>query len=90
MNVFGAVWGTYLEGKFNRLAVHPVANFVVAKALERVTHEQLQQAFDEVNSVAEKIYSQSNQFLHLYFVQFFRPFAQNHRVQVFFAPWSNV
>lgn len=56
--VFNAVWNIYFEGKLGRLAAHPVANFVVAKALERVTEEQLRQTCEEVENVADKIYSQ--------------------------------
>ena len=55
--IFDVVWKVYLEGKLARLAVHPVANFVVAKALERVSVEQLTMACEEVRSVAEKIIS---------------------------------
>lgn len=58
--VVHAIWNTYLVGKLNRLAVHPVANFVVAKALERTTEEQLLQACEEMENIAEKIYSQYN------------------------------
>lgn len=55
---FDAVWATYLAGKLGRLAVHPVANFVVAKALERVNERRLQQACEELEGAAGKIYSQ--------------------------------
>jgi nucleolar protein 9 len=58
---FDTVWTIYFEGKLARLAVHPVSNFVVAKALERVSVEQLGQACDELKSVSEKIISKYNQ-----------------------------
>lgn len=54
---FDVVWLTYLEGKLTRLAVHPVANFVVARALERVSEEQLAKACEELRLVSEKVYS---------------------------------
>ncbi|GLB33404.1 putative ARM repeat-containing protein [Lyophyllum shimeji] len=40
-NAFSVLWTTYFHGKLARLAVHPVANFVLAKALERVSRDQL-------------------------------------------------
>ncbi|KAF8960207.1 hypothetical protein BDZ97DRAFT_1834525 [Flammula alnicola] len=33
---FNAMWETYFKGKLARLAAHPVANFVLAKAVERL------------------------------------------------------
>ena len=57
-NVFEVVWKTYFTGKLSRLAVHPVANFVVARCLERVNGKQLREASEEIEGVAEKIYSQ--------------------------------
>ncbi|KAH9894177.1 ARM repeat-containing protein [Cubamyces lactineus] len=53
--VFDLLWQTYFTGKLARLAVHPVANFVVAKAFERLRSEQLQAAVEEVRGVAGKI-----------------------------------
>lgn len=55
--LFDTVWATYFEGKLARLAAHPVANFVVARALERVSEEQLGEACSEIRSVSEKIFS---------------------------------
>ncbi|CAL1702092.1 unnamed protein product [Somion occarium] len=52
---FNVVWDTYLKGKFARLAVHPVANFVVAKALARASPAQISQACEEIKAVAGKI-----------------------------------
>ncbi|KAI0676770.1 ARM repeat-containing protein [Trametes maxima] len=53
--VFDSLWRTYFVGKLSRLAVHPVANFVVAQALERVNAEQLQAAIKELSGVGNKI-----------------------------------
>ncbi|KAI0637703.1 ARM repeat-containing protein [Trametes polyzona] len=53
--VFDLLWQTYFVGKLSRLAVHPVANFVVAKAFERVSLEQLEAAVEELQGVAGKI-----------------------------------
>ncbi|KAL1937556.1 hypothetical protein VTO73DRAFT_13051 [Trametes versicolor] len=53
--VFDSLWRTYFVGKLARLAVHPVANFVVAKAFERVNAEQLDAAVQELQGVSGKI-----------------------------------
>lgn len=55
---FDVTWDTYLKGQLSRLAVHPVANFVVAKALERASEEQVRDACGEIEAVGEKIYSE--------------------------------
>ena len=55
-NVFGAIWRTYFAGKLARLAAHPVANFVVAKTLERVSATQLEQTCEELSGASTKIY----------------------------------
>lgn len=56
--VFDSLWRTYFVGKLARLAVHPVANFVVAKAFERVNAEQLDAAVQELQEVSGKIVSE--------------------------------
>lgn len=56
--VFNSLWRTYFVGKLARLAVHPVANFVVAKAFERVNAEQLDAAVQELQGVSGKIVSE--------------------------------
>lgn len=56
--VFDSLWRTYFVGKLARLAVHPVANFVVAKAFERVNAEQLDAAVQELQGVSGKIVSE--------------------------------
>lgn len=48
-----------------RLAIHPVGNFVVAKALERADVNQLATAYEELQDVWEKMIS-----------MFLRPFTQ--------------
>ena len=58
---FDVAWSTYFEGKLARLAVHPVANFVVARALERVSQEQLGAACEEIQGISEKIFSELSQ-----------------------------
>ncbi|KAI0299719.1 ARM repeat-containing protein [Multifurca ochricompacta] len=46
--VFDLLWPTYLERNLRKLAVHPIANFVIAKALERAQAEQLAYALGEL------------------------------------------
>ena len=58
--VFDILWQTYFASKLPRLAVHPVANFVVAKAFERLNADQLAAAVQELQSVAGKIVSEYN------------------------------
>ncbi|EPT01842.1 hypothetical protein FOMPIDRAFT_1161063 [Fomitopsis schrenkii] len=54
--VFPILWATYFEGKLARLAVHPVANFVVQKALGRLDADQLGKACEELaDEVARKV-----------------------------------
>lgn len=54
--VFEVFWNTYLHGQLARVGAHPVANFVVGKALERVNQTQLEQACEELEDVAEKLF----------------------------------
>ena len=54
---FEGVWTIYFKSKLARLAVHPVANFVVGKALERVDDEQLDDACEELLPAAQKLFS---------------------------------
>lgn len=49
------LWRTYFVGSLARLAVHPVANFVVAKALECLDVAQLKAAIDEMAESWKKI-----------------------------------
>ncbi|KAF8875333.1 armadillo-type protein [Gymnopilus junonius] len=54
-NVFRSLWKTYLKGKLARLGAHPVANFVLAKALERVSENELSEAYQELDGVWSKL-----------------------------------
>ncbi|KAE9395631.1 ARM repeat-containing protein [Gymnopus androsaceus JB14] len=56
---FALIWNAYLKGKLARLAVHPVSNFVVAKALERASSGQLGDAYAELQDVWEKMITTS-------------------------------
>lgn len=44
-------------GKLDRLAVHPVANFVVARAIGRLNADQLRECLGELDSSWSKIIS---------------------------------
>ncbi|CAA7270741.1 unnamed protein product [Cyclocybe aegerita] len=50
-DVFNVLWRVYFTGKLPRLANHPVGNFVLAKAVERVSEEQLSEVFQELEGV---------------------------------------
>jgi len=52
---FDVIWRTYFEGKLPRLTVHPVANYVVAKTLERVSRSQLEGALQELDGTWSKL-----------------------------------
>jgi nucleolar protein 9 len=54
-SVFGILWTTYFERSLRKLAMHPVANFVVAKALERANAEQLSYAMNELRDSLGKL-----------------------------------
>lgn len=57
--VFSLLWSTYLEGKLARLALHPVANFVLAKAIERQDSKQLDGTLEELKCSWTKLISKS-------------------------------
>ncbi|KAH6896386.1 armadillo-type protein [Coprinopsis sp. MPI-PUGE-AT-0042] len=40
-SAYGIIWQLYFKGSFARLGIHPVANFVASKAIERCSAEQL-------------------------------------------------
>ena len=71
-DTFDALWKTYFKGKLPRLATHPVANFVVAKAVERLSEVQLSEACDELknswNRVVRKFYAPLTSKFSNYFV----------------------
>ncbi|KAI6035570.1 armadillo-type protein [Pisolithus orientalis] len=47
--VFTQLWSAYFQGKLQRLALHPVANFVVSKSIERLDSNQLKDALKELS-----------------------------------------
>ena len=47
-SIFNIIWSTYLERSLRKLAMHPVANFVIAKALERAGLKQLTYTLGEL------------------------------------------
>jgi nucleolar protein 9 len=53
--VFNILWSTYFEQSLRKLAMHPVANFVIAKALERAAPEQLTYALSELRDSLGKL-----------------------------------
>ncbi|KAF8632424.1 hypothetical protein AX17_004865 [Amanita inopinata Kibby_2008] len=54
-HVFSVLWSTYFSGKLPRLAVHPVANFVVSRAIDRVSATQLSEACEELDGTWNKL-----------------------------------
>ncbi|KAF8556263.1 ARM repeat-containing protein [Imleria badia] len=57
--VFNILWSVYFEGKLARLALHPVANFVVAKAVERHDSKQLGDTLEELKLSWSKLISKT-------------------------------
>jgi len=53
--VFGILWTTYVERNLRKLSMHPVANFVVAKAHERAKAKQLSYALSELRDSLGKL-----------------------------------
>ncbi|KAG8765077.1 Nucleolar protein 9 [Ceratobasidium sp. 428] len=53
--VFQNLWGVYFKGKLGKLSSHPVANFVVGKAILRLDAEMLSEATKEIDGVAPKL-----------------------------------
>lgn len=58
--VFNMFWSTYFKGKLARLALHPIANFVVAKAIERQDSKQLSDTLEELKLSWNKSISKSS------------------------------
>jgi len=56
-HAFAILWSTYFQGKLARLSGHPVANFVVARAMDRLNVSQLGLACEELKSACGKIIS---------------------------------
>ncbi|EMD40990.1 hypothetical protein CERSUDRAFT_149573 [Gelatoporia subvermispora B] len=53
--VFNIVWSVYFQEKLQKLAAHPVANFVVAQAFGRLSAEQLNEVCVDLEGVFGKI-----------------------------------
>ena len=56
-SIFNLLWSTYFQQQLSRLSVHPVANFVVARALSRINKVQLGGACEELGKGWQKIIS---------------------------------
>ncbi|KAI0260538.1 armadillo-type protein [Gloeopeniophorella convolvens] len=54
-HIFSMLWPTYFERNLKKLAMHPVANFVVAKALERANTDNLSFVLNELRESLGKI-----------------------------------
>jgi nucleolar protein 9 len=54
-SVSGILWTTYFERSLRKLAMHPVANFVIAKAIERANAKQLSYAMNELRDSLGKL-----------------------------------
>ncbi|KAJ7667611.1 armadillo-type protein [Mycena polygramma] len=54
-SAFSILWATYFKGNLPRIASHPVANFVLAKAIERISVSQLTEACAELQNVWAKL-----------------------------------
>lgn len=50
--VFNKIWSTYFEGKIGKLAIHPMSNFVVAKAIERLDEQGIERVVMECKAVS--------------------------------------
>ena len=51
--VFRSIWTTYFVGRLPKLVTHPVANFVVAKAVERLeSEEDLRTVWEEMGGIS--------------------------------------
>lgn len=51
-HLFNVLWRTYFEGKIGKLAGHPYANFVVAKACSRLDADGVRAVVHECRAVA--------------------------------------
>ncbi|KAI5122146.1 hypothetical protein M0805_000793 [Coniferiporia weirii] len=58
-SAFDVMWEQYFQGKLGKLAVHPVANFVVARAIGRSNAEQLTNALEELEGSWPKVIKSS-------------------------------
>ena len=55
--IFNLLWSTYIQHQLPRLSVHPVANFVVSRALARVDQAQLGRVCEDLGKSWQKIIS---------------------------------
>ncbi|KAG9042480.1 Nucleolar protein 9, partial [Serendipita sp. 407] len=55
---FSQLWRVYFSGKLHRLAIHPVANFVVANTFERLNNNDFPEAVQEMEKVLAKSFKQ--------------------------------
>jgi len=56
---FPSLWRLYFQGRLGKLAVHPVANFPVARAFERLDEDQFQAALSEMEGTWSKLLKNS-------------------------------
>lgn len=54
-HVFAVLWTSYFSSNLPKLAIHPVANFVVSRAVGRVSPIQLREAFEQLASSWDKL-----------------------------------
>lgn len=59
--VMSILWEIYFQGKLGRLSMHPVANFVTAKAIERASSEHLLGACEELDALNTTLISKYRQ-----------------------------
>lgn len=57
-DIFRAIWKAYFAGRLSKLAVHPVSNFVVAKAIERLDSDEMMGVDEEIGGSWDKIISE--------------------------------
>jgi nucleolar protein 9 len=50
--IFKQIWKLYFEGRIGKLAVHPMANFVVARGVSRLRIEEIERVIRECGSVS--------------------------------------
>jgi len=50
--IFSSIWSTYFQGKIGKLATHPFANFVVAKAVLRLDEGGIEEVVRECKSLS--------------------------------------
>jgi nucleolar protein 9 len=55
---FAVLWNFYFKGKLARLAMHPVANFVLAKAVTRLESSELSESWNEMRDIWAKVISE--------------------------------